>query len=58
MMPKSLFIIFLNFNFFMTVSQIPFVEAFFESSEITYLNRQFFLSMFLRVFLASFKDAG
>ena len=49
-MPRSLFIIFLNFNFFMTVSYIPFVEAFFESSEITYLNRQFFLSMFLRVF--------
>ena len=35
----------------MTVSYIPFVEAIFESFEITYLNRQFFLSMFVRVFL-------
>ena len=42
MMPKILFIIFVNFNFFMTVPYIPFVEAIFESFEITYLNRQSF----------------
>ena len=50
MMPKILFIIFLNFNFFMTVPYIPFVGAIFKSFDITYLIRQFFLSMFLRVF--------
>ena len=50
MIPKIVLIIFLNFNFFMTVPYIPFVEAIFESFEITYLNRQFFPSMFLKVF--------
>ena len=50
MMPKILFIIFSNLNFFMSVPYIPFVEAIFESFEITCLNHQFFLSVFLRVF--------
>ena len=37
-MPKIIFIIFLNFNFLMTVPHIPFVEAILESFEFTYLN--------------------
>ena len=42
----------------MTVTYIPFVEAIFESFEITYLNRQFFFINVLKGFLVSFKDAG
>ena len=54
-MPKILFFIFLNFNFFITVPYVPFVQAIFESFEITYLNYLFFINV-LKGFLASFKD--
>ena len=54
-MPKILFYIFLNFNFFITVPYVPFVQAIFESFEITYLNYLFFINV-LKRFLASFKD--
>ena len=57
-MPKILFIIFLNFNFLMSVPYIPFVEAILGSFEVTFLNRQFFFINVLKGFLASFKDAG
>ena len=49
-MPKILFVMFLSFNFLMAVSYIPFVKAILGSFEFIFLNRQFFLSMFLRVF--------
>ena len=42
----------------MPVPYIPFVEAVFESFEIIYLNRQFLFINVLKVFLASFNDAG
>ena len=58
MMPKVFFIIFLNFNFLMTVPYIPFVEAILGSFEFIILNRQFFLINVLKGILASFKDAG
>ena len=54
MMPKIL-LFFLNFNFFITVPYIPFVEAIFERFEITYLNYLFCINV-LKRFLASFKD--
>ena len=50
MMPKILFIIFSNFNLLMKVMYILFVEAILGSFEFVFLNRQYFLSMFLRVF--------
>ena len=41
-MPKIIFIIFLNFNFSMTVPYIPFVEVILGSFEFTFLNRGLF----------------
>ena len=58
MMPKILFIIFLNFNFLVPVPHIPFVEVILGSFEFTFLNHQFFFINVLKGFLAFFKDAG
>ena len=41
-MPKNLLIIFLNFNFLMTVPYILFVEAISGNFEFIFLIRQFF----------------
>ena len=49
--------IFLNFNFFIPVPYIPFVEVIFENLEIIYLNRQFLLINIAEGLLASSKDA-
>ena len=54
-MPEIFF--FLNFNFFIPVPYIPFVEVIFENLEIIYLNRQFLLINIAEGLLASSKDA-
>ena len=58
MMSKILSIIFLNFNFLMTVPYISFAEAILGSFKFTFLNRRLFFTNILKGFLASFKDAG
>ena len=58
MIPKIIFFIFLNFNFFIPVPYVPFVEAILESFEIICLNHQFLLIDVLKGFLASFKDVS
>ena len=57
-MPKIIFIIFLDFNFLMTVQHILFVEAILGSFEFIFLNCQFFFINVLKGSLASLKDAG
>ena len=57
-MPKIIFIIFLDFNFLMTVQHILFVEAILGSFEFIFLNYQFFFINVLTGSLASLKDAG
>ena len=56
-MSKILFIMFLSFNFLMTVSYIPFVEAILGSFEFIFSNHQFFFINILKGFLASFNDS-